>query len=84
MNLDEKLREVLENFEPLRYTTDNGDTFHDVLSQDEAIARIKQIILEETGIDEVLQNLVNLQVNMKHDMIRLGLTYGKSEGVDKS
>lgn len=56
--LDERLREVVS----------------DLPYPDTAVETIKEIIREEAGIDNVIQDLINLRANMEHDMVRLGIT----------
>jgi len=57
-NLDERLREIVA----------------DMPYPDTAVESIKQVIREEVGIDDIIQDLVNLRANMQHDLVRLGLT----------
>lgn len=56
--LDDRLREIVA----------------DMPYPDTAVESIKQVIREEVGIDQIIQDMVNLRANMQHDLIRLGLT----------
>ena len=62
-SLDERLREILEDWYP-------GTMYEDV------IPKIKQLYADEVTpkVDAIMQDMVNLQANMKHDMLRLGMT----------
>jgi len=55
--LDEKLREIVA----------------DLPYPDTAVESIKQVIREEAGLDNIIQDLVNMRANMQHDLIRLGM-----------
>ena len=57
-SLDEKLREIVA----------------DMPYPDTAVESIKQVIREEVGIDNIIQDLLNLRANMQHDLVRLGMT----------
>ena len=68
--LDEKLREAI------RYIA-NEDGYAEEADLDEAVAKIKQMYADQVTpkVDALMQDMVNLHANMKHDMLRLGLTY---------
>ena len=61
-SLDDKLRNILEDWYP-------GTMYENV------IPKLKQAFADELGINNIIQDLVNLRANMQHDLIRLGLTY---------
>lgn len=58
INLDERLREIMDKFEPLRYTTDGGETFQDELSVDEAITQMKQAFADEGYVKSDIQGAI--------------------------
>jgi len=66
--LDKRLREIIW------YELGDGLNATDV---DEAVASIKRFYADEVmpKVDSLMQDMVNLHANMKHDMLRLGLTY---------
>jgi hypothetical protein len=50
---------------------------------DTAVESIKQVIREEVGIDNIIQDLVNLRANMQHDLVRLGITSTPTKGTNQ-
>lgn len=57
---------------------------------DNALTRIKQAFTDASYVhtdqkekmDHLLQDMTNTYANLKHDAIRLGLTYGKAANLD--
>lgn len=62
-DLDDKLREILEDWYP-------GVMYENV------IPKIKKLYADEVTpkVDTIMQDMVNLQANLKYDMLRLGMT----------
>jgi hypothetical protein len=79
-SFDERLKAEIVNLLGVEYP----DGFYSKEDVDKTVAQIKQIFLEESGIDAILQDLVNLRSNMQHDLIRLGLTSGISDQKDRT
>lgn len=63
-DLDDKLERVLYDH---RNDTPIG-------KQSALISDIKQAFADEFGIDQMLQDMVDLRANMQHNLVRLGLT----------
>ena len=76
--LDERLREIQVKDVQIVETFDGFDTLKEtsIALNDDAIAQIKQVYADEVlpKTDKLMQDMVNLHANMKHDMLRLGLT----------
>ena len=65
MSLDDKLKEILGK--------------QGAGASDETIPQIKQAFADEAGLTQLIQDTANLYANMKHDALRLGLSYSNTQ-----